>query len=206
MDESRSEIVYRQTERRLQALAGGNDAEIRAKLANLRQAVGRRPGDDPRVWGILFSDLPEAILGQRGEPSREEWAIYTALTLYALHQQGEDLKQNNMNRKKVSLGTAASRLAVEYARKDDGTIDDCRQRVSRRFHQVVLADDMPTMVYYLRGFIQLLRSSGVGLDYPMLARDLYLYQFPDKASDVRLQWGQDFYRKDTNEEERKEES
>jgi len=65
---------------------------------------------------------------------------------------------------------------------------------------------MAAMVYYLRSFIQLLRTQDIGLDIPMLARDLYLYQFQDGAASVRLQWGQDFYRNgtDDDQEERKE--
>jgi CRISPR system Cascade subunit CasB len=58
------------------------------------------------------------------------------------------------------------------------------------------------LAHYLRELILLLRSAGIGLDYPMLAADLYQYQSPDLASRVRLRWGQDFYRK--TEEPRKD--
>ena len=32
------------------------------------------------------------------------------------------------------------------------------------------------------------------MDYAALARDLYQYQFPEGAADVRLRWAQDFFR------------
>ena len=165
MSESRADEVYQQTERRLFRLLSGDDAVIRGNLANLRRGAGKTPGDDPRVWGILFSDLPDNMMGKRGEPSREEWAIYSALTLYAVHQQGNDPKQKNMNRKGVSLGKAASYLVAA-----EGGDDDARERVARRFYQVALANDMLSMIYYLRGFIQLLRSADISLDYPLLAK------------------------------------
>lgn len=63
---------------------------MRAQLAMLRRGVGKKPGDLPELWGILFGDLPEEFLSVSGEPTREEWAVYTALTLYALHQQGSE--------------------------------------------------------------------------------------------------------------------
>ena len=192
MGESRADAVYSQTERRLFQVLVGDDAVVRGKLANLRRGIGKRPGDDPRVWGILFSELPDEMLGIKGEPSREEWAIHTALTLYALHQQGNDPRQHSMNRPKISLGRAASLLV--------GGDEDARERVARRFHQAALAQDLTTMVYYLRGLIQLFRAADIGLDYPRLAKDLYVYQLPGGDASVRLQWGQDFYQRDKEDE------
>ena len=87
MGKSRADTVYQQTELRLSRLVSGDEGTVRGRLANLRRGAGRIPGDDPRAWGILFSELPEKMLGQYGEPSREEWAIHTALTMFALHQQ-----------------------------------------------------------------------------------------------------------------------
>lgn len=187
MNEKRADAVWRQTEQRLHRLISGDDGVVRGRLANLRRGAGRSPGEDPRVWGILFSDLPEEMLGKRGEPSREEWAIHTALTLYALHQQGSDPRQHSMNQKNISLGDAAAQLV--------GGDEEARDRVARRFHQVVLAPDMATMTYYLRGFVTLLRGADIGLDYAGLARDLYRCQFPENVASIRLQWGQDFYKK-----------
>ena len=199
MSDTRTDAVYQQTKQRLYRLISENDADLRGDLANLRRGAGRRPGEDPRVWGILFSELPDDMLGYGGEPSREEWAIYTSLTLYAVHQQGNDPKTHNMDRAKVSLGNAAATLADT----DPGDKDKARERIARRFNQIVLASDMDSMAYYLRGFIQLLRSQDVGLDYPRLAKDLYVYQIPNGAASIRLQWGQDFYHTVRTGEEKK---
>ena len=110
----------------------------RARLAELRRGVGHQPGDLPALWGSFLQELPkelwgrETAAGECREPSEAEWAVYLALTLYALHQQK--------------------------------------------------------------------------LDYPRLAVELYRFQLPDQAANVRLQWGRDLYQMnaDTPETEEKE--
>ena len=81
------------------------------------------PGDLPQLWGMLFDQLPEDMLGRRGEPSRAEWAIYTAITLYALHQQGRDPQQASMHREGISLGKAAAMLVWEEG-------EEARERIA----------------------------------------------------------------------------
>ncbi len=157
-------------------------------MAQLRHGIGQVPGDDPALWNILFEDLPEDMLSRDGEPTREEWCIYTALTLFALHQQGRDPRHESMNVTDRSLGAAAALLVAL-----DG--EDARPRVARRFNQAATAANMPELVHYLRELVQLLKSQGIGLDYPQLAADLYDYQSIERAPRVRLRWGQDFYRK-----------
>ena len=60
-----------------------------AQLAVWRRGIGHKPGELPALWGAFLADMPEEFYGRDGNPSREEWAVYTALTLFALHQQGE---------------------------------------------------------------------------------------------------------------------
>jgi CRISPR system Cascade subunit CasB len=64
------------------------------------------------------------------------------------------------------------------------------------------------MSQHLRGTVQLLRGEGISLDYARLAGDLYLYQNSNYQTDVRLRWGQDYYRKlnQTKEQESEENS
>ena len=152
-------------------LSGVNPAIQKASLADLRRGVGHTPGDIPQLWGEFLSDLPETMYGRGGKPSREEWAIYTALTLFALHQQGHDPIKEPMHREGESLGGAVGRLATGEA----------------------TADSVAGLSHYLRGLVQLLRAQDIPLDYAALARDVYLYQNPDTAGQVRLRWGQDFY-------------
>lgn len=68
---------------------------------------------------------------------------------------------------------------------------------------------MPEVSHYLRGMVQLFRGNEPKLkspDYPRLAVELYRFQLPDQAANVRLQRGRDLYQMnvDTPETEEKE--
>ena len=191
--------VQQETEGRLKRLIGmGQGSAQRAALARLRRGIGRRPGELPELWGILLDGLPQDMQSHRlDEPSRAEWAIYTALTVFALHQQGRDVLRQSAHVPGVSLGTAAQRLAARLP----GELADKRERVARCFNQVATADTMQELAHYLRAFVQLLRANDLALDYALLARDLFCYQFDDGAAGVRLRWGQDFYADTTENKE-----
>ena len=166
----------------------------RARRAELRRGVGHQPGDLPALWGSFLQELPkelwgrETAAGECREPSEAEWAVYLALTLYALHQQGEE--NVSMNEKGCTLGRAVRLLAQNSAA---GAQDWTESSVLRRFNALATADSMPEVSHHLRGMIQLLRREGIPLDYPQLAEDLYQYQFVDGAPNVRLRWGRDLY-------------
>ena len=89
---------------RLQALP---DNQRRAELAKLRRGIGHAPGELPELWGSFLLEMPESFQG-RSAPSAAEWAVYLALTLYAMHQQGND---RPMNCPGNTLGRAARQLA-----------------------------------------------------------------------------------------------
>ena len=163
-----------------------NEGYVRAHLAQLRRGIGRIPGDAPEIWGILFADMPEEMMSRNDKPTKEEWAVYTALTLYALHQQGNDIQKENMYRQNFRLGLSVAGL-VKDEKKD-------RERIAGRFNAFATANDMQEAAYYLRGLIQLLRAANIPLDYVRLAQELYRFQDPDEAPKVWLAWGQDFYR------------
>ena len=96
-----------------------------------------------------------------------------------------------------TFGCAVSKLINESI---DG-IDNNRERVLRRFYPIVTANSIEELSHYMRSMIQIIRSdrNGIGLDYVDLAGDLYLFQFPQYISNIRLKWGQDFYRNRSNE-------
>ena len=184
---------------RLQALP---DNQRRAELAKLRRGVGHAPGDLPELWGSFLRGMPEDFQGRSG-PSHAEWAVYLALTLYALHQQGEE--NVSVNEKGCTLGRAVRLLAQNSAAAAQ---DWTESSVLRRFNALATADSMPEVSHYLRGMVQLFRGNEpkLKLDYPRLAVELYRFQLPDQAANVRLQWGRDLYRMnaDTPETEEKE--
>ena len=127
--------------RRLQVLP---EPQRRAELAELRRGVGRQPGDLPALWGALLADMPEQLQGSNG-PSKAEWAVYTALTLFALHQQGE--AGVSMNQPGRTLGGAVRQLAEKTAAGQDWT----ESSVLRRFNALATADSMPEVTHNLVG-------------------------------------------------------
>lgn len=167
-----------------------SDSKRRAALAALRRGVGREPGEVPEAWGVVLDKMPYTLYNASGRSSTVEVAIYGALTLYAMHQEGKDPLLQSMHHEGISLDNAVSRL---------GSGDE-RERIWKRFLRVTSAADVNEAVYYLRNIIQLLRSAGIGFDYGDLARDLYFMQYENAADNVRLKWGQAFFNSASNEE------
>ena len=153
-------------------------------LAELGRGIGKAPGEVPQLWGYFLDSMPEEFYGDR-EPSRAEWAVYTSLTLFVLHQQGKNVGTDSMQQEGMRLGTAIARLIQT---------ENDRERISRRFYTIATANSMEELSHYMRGVVQLLRGKDIGLDYPALAGDIYCFQFPELVARVRLKWGQDFYR------------
>ncbi len=184
-----------------QLLGDPSDSSAKARLARLRSGIGHYPGEQPALWGEFLLEMPQELLSSGNQPSRAEWAVYLALTAFALHQQGKSRQTEKMHREGISLGMAARQL-IET--------EDDRERVARRFYPLATATDMEELSHHLRTFITLLRAKNIPLDYARLAGDLYQYQFTESADQVRLRWGEDFCRinvKDnTTQEENKTES
>lgn len=122
--------------RRLQVLP---EPQRRAELAELRRGVGRQPGDLPALWGALLADMPEQLQGSNG-PSKAEWAVYTALTLFALHQQGE--AGVSMNQPGRTLGGAVRQLAEKTAAGQDWTESSVLRREEIPLDYPQLAEDL----------------------------------------------------------------
>ncbi len=194
-------FVYRKL-KRLQALPVN---QRRAELAQLRRGVGHAPGEIPELWGSFLAEMPEELQGVK-TASHAEWAIYLALTYYALHQQGNE---TNMNREGYGLGRAVRELAERNTSVQDWESSS----VLRRFNALATAKDIHEISHHLRGLIQLLRSAkggGIPLDYPLLAAELYGLQcdrskFPHISADIKLRWGQDLYRNKNEEASETEE-
>lgn len=177
--------VKNYVKRQLFKLAGSNnESATRTMLANLRRGIGETPGSVPALWEITLSGMPESLQGKDESPSKGEWSVHTALTLYALHQQGKELKEHPMNQEGASLGKSLRRLVNN---------EDEEKRVKRRFDAAATSDSLAEFSHHLRGLVQLMKSQNVPLDYPALAEDLYWFQNTDHRDSVRLRWGRDFY-------------
>lgn len=174
----------------------------KAMLANLRRGIGHEPGELPQLLGILLSDMPEEYWSEDGTATREEWACYAALTLYALHQQGYDAKSQPMHMDEgVSMGKAMYQLTAAY----EGD-PNAEQRVVQKLRTLTTAVDRRELSHHLRGIVQLLKSKGIAMNYKKLAGDLYEMQFPEGKRQVCLRWGQDFYGGRNKKEDRENKS
>lgn len=155
----------------------------KAHLAQLRRGVGKVPGELPELWGMFLRDLPEELMGKDGKPSYAEWAVYTTLTLFALHQQGH-AQPMNAEGEDNHLGRAMRKLVQ----------NDEEENVRMKLSIAARSDDAAELSYHLKTLIKLLAGSDIKLDYVDLAKDLYWFQFEKSADRIRLKWGQDFYR------------
>jgi CRISPR system Cascade subunit CasB len=174
---------------------------VKAALAKLRRGAGRQPGEMPELWGFFLQDLPEQWQGQR-DPSRAEWAIYGALTLFALHQQGHAGAAEWMHQPGQLLGKALRKLVSAL----DGDRDSRENRVRQRMNRLAGSMDIADLIIQMRSVVKLLGSNGIGLDYAALADDLYWMQFPEFKNGVKLRWGQDFYSGQNEEAENEKEA
>lgn len=178
---SKSDQIYKHIVSKIEYIRSNYDTGAgRRLMANLRHGIGKRPGDIPELWGMIFDSLPAELMG-RNKASNAEWAVYTALTLYALHQQGND---TYMNQRDMSVGRATSRLV-----KNEEDI----KRILNRLNLVVTSVSPEDLAYHLRGVVQLLKSENIPLDYARLAKELYLFYDQEQAEAIKLSWGRDFY-------------
>ena len=184
----------------LEQMAGESAANT--TYANLRRSVGKAPGEVPSVFGIVLRDMPEEFLSKDGEATKEEWACHIALTLYALHQQGNNPQNHPMNSTDNKLSMGASMRNFVICETDQ----NAEQRMQQRLQMLSTAKDVAEISYHLRGIIQLFRANGIVCNYAKLAGDLYEMQFRDQETKVCLRWGQDFYRVINNSNIDKEES
>lgn len=163
-----------------------NQSATTATLAKLRRGVGKEPGSQPELWEYTYHGLPESLQGKGDEPSRAERSVHSALTLFALHQQGKYIRENCMNEKGRNLGKAMRQFINLDSTKELAT--------TRRFLTAVTSDSYEELVWHLRGLVQLLRSKDVQLDYPQLAEQLFRFQIPGSREGIRMNWGRFFYR------------
>ena len=172
------------------------DGIRRAKMAAMRNGAAAIPGEIPELWGVFLNGMPFSLMGKNG-PSDAEWAIYIALTCYALHRQGNDDRE--VNKEGRSFGASVRNLAEQLAQGQEWS----ETVAIHYFNAMCSSVDIREIGYYLRHLIRFIRKPPMGrtitIDYPLLAADLYALEckdprYPEIPADVRLRWGQDLYR------------
>ena len=183
---------------RMQALSDTGNGK--AYMAELRKGVGKKPGELPILFGTLLEDMPEDFMSKDGIPTKEEWACYVALTLFAWHQQGKDLKTDCMHTgDHISVGAAFRELKLKLKR--DYNDSNAEERILKKLQIIITAMDTNGFSQHLRSMIKMLAQNNIKLNYALLAADIYEWQFQDSRDAVNLRWGQDFYKRSKEEKE-----
>ncbi|MGW4805077.1 type I-E CRISPR-associated protein Cse2/CasB [Kitasatospora sp. NPDC004272] len=152
-----------------------------AALARLRRGAGKDTATVPDLWGLLDADRLHAdpVLDQDAAHT----ALYTAATLYALHQQSRGSRMHRPGGDE--LGTAVRRLMP------GGGMDEPTRK---RFVRAGSAATLPHLATRLREIVLLLRREDIALDYALLAEQLYQWQQrPWGPDSVRRSWGRSLH-------------
>ena len=165
--------------RGLQARYLHNESRARGEMAALRKGASRDSGELPEIWELTSVEIPEYA---SDAPTREEIAVHTAMTLYAVHQQSRTEPMFAPGR---GLGRAARSLI--------GPPDEENPSARARFNALVTSTTVAELRHHLRGFVSLLRARGIALDHAMLADDVLHFQQPGGAKKVRLAWARQYY-------------
>ncbi len=165
--------------RGLQARYLHNESRARGEMAALRKGASRDSGELPEIWELTSVEIPEYA---SDAPTREEIAVHTAMTLYAVHQQSRTEPMFAPGR---GLGRAARSLI--------GPPDEENPSARARFNALVTSTTVTELRHHLRGLISLLRARNIALDHAMLADDILHFQQPGGAKKVRLAWARQYY-------------
>ena len=165
--------------RGLQARYLHNESRARGEMAALRKGASRDSGELPEIWELTSVEIPEYA---SDAPTREEIAVHTAMTLYAVHQQSRTEPMFAPGR---GLGRAARSLI--------GPPDEENPSARARFNSLVTSTTVTELRHHLRGFVSLLRARSIPLDHAMLADDILHFQQPGGAKKVRLAWARQYY-------------
>lgn len=187
---SKAELLRKHVSRKIHMLHNESVQNSTGDLAQLRKGIGKLPGEIPQLFPLILKDMPEEFYSLTGNPTKEEWAVYIAITTFALHQQGSDIKTDCMHQPdeyQQSVGYALGQLISEPNEADEN-------RLLKRMYAIASAPTIQGTAHHLRGAVQLLKKKGIKLNYVRLASDLYQLQFREGKRQVALRWGQDFYK------------
>ncbi|BDR60579.1 type I-E CRISPR-associated protein Cse2/CasB [Lactobacillus xylocopicola] len=181
----------------------------RGVLASMRGAASFASPKAQAVWPIMMETLETDMLSKNGKPSYAEKAIYAALRIYAIHQQGKDeLVYGHIQRKNKLNAKAADKVEADSTKKQEAGSDfftalaelrkneNLEVALDRRVRQTLATTDVNSVINSLNHLIGIIKAnnSRVKIDYGKLAEDLYRFQMSyESANKVRLDWGQKYY-------------
>lgn len=167
----------------------------KAVLASLRSAPKLTDRKAQDVVPLMMRYLDEEQLSKTGIPTKAESAVYTAVRLYALHQQGNEdfvfaksanrADESSQEPTGVTLFTALAKLTADPQN---------RSNIDRRVQQALAMSRLDALTNALTHLVGSLHRSTMQIDYARLGQNLYQFQFDyESANRVRLIWAQDYY-------------
>ena len=193
-------IAYNTAKSILIKLDSTRDASsTKALLANMRNSADKDISNNVDALAYVFSNLSYGEDDRGGELSYMEQAIFTAIQMYAIHQQSnvesvlkfgnDDENESREKKYKANIGDALATL-----RSDES------ESIDKRFNAMITATNFNKLSYHLRQMIKILKSkSDAKVDYAKLAEDLYWFMIGRKE-EVRLSWARAYYKYRKNEE------
>ena len=193
-------IAYNTAKSILIKLDSTRDASsTKALLANMRNSADKDISNNVDALAYVFSNLSYGEDDRGGELSYMEQAIFTAIQMYAIHQQSnvesvlkfgsDDENESREEKYKANIGDALATL-----RSDES------ESIDKRFNAMITATNFNKLSYHLRQMIKILKSkSEAKVDYAKLAEDLYWFMIGRKE-EVRLSWARAYYKYRKNEE------
>lgn len=177
----------------------------KAVLASIRSATSITSPHAQKIWPIMIDKLDESMMSRSGQPTSAEIAIYAALRLYAIYQQGQDPFVYGLSGKDESAEGLTLFGALANLRKDE----QVRVALDRHVQALFGTTNVNSVINSMTHLVEILKASNSHqkIDYPKLAEDLYWFQQNFRlANNVRLKWGQQYYRynKPTNTSEGKQ--
>ena len=174
-------------------------SSTKALLANMRNSADKDISNNVDTLAYVFSNLSYGEDDRYVELSYMEQAIFTAIQMYAIHQQSnvesvlkfgsDDENESREEKYKANIGDALATL-----RSDES------ESIDKRFNAMITATNFNKLSYHLRQMIKILKSkSDAKVDYAKLAEDLYWFMMGRKE-EVRLSWARSYYKYRKNEE------
>ncbi|MFD1485323.1 type I-E CRISPR-associated protein Cse2/CasB [Lacticaseibacillus baoqingensis] len=166
----------------------GNGNMDKAVLAGLRHSITLMSPQAQVAWPVIMANLAEGDLSRNGEPTAAETAVFTALKLYARHQQGNQGLVYGSVKDDEGISLMAA-LAQMSHKKGNQT------RIDNRVNQLLKVTNINSVINALSHLVDIVQTSQQPIDYAQLAEDLYWFQQSyEQANRVRLFWGQIYYR------------
>ncbi|WP_424214829.1 type I-E CRISPR-associated protein Cse2/CasB [Streptomyces sp. BI20] len=211
----------------LQSRYQNNEASGVATVARLRRLVGqpvhqgelglahmeelhlaRRLDLDREQTRTGNTETPASLLDAQAD--REDEAVHTAVTLWALHQQS--IRDERMHRRGWSLGHSVRALAMGTTRAPSASrstnaeekdaiesnsygppIEELPTVIRGRFNRIRGSEDVAILTVRLRELVTLLRGVRVPVDYEDLALAVYDWSDLTRRDQVRRKWAREFH-------------